>query len=97
MSNVRLTVECIFKDVSCKWSTVDYKREMRISQSPKGAFYIATMLLINMRKFFYPNTISQYFGLPPPSLEDYLLHENYLNIILAPQAPLLAPLYSLFE
>lgn len=73
---VRVTVEWMYKEVKLYWSTVDFKRKMRIGEAPVGLLYIAAMLLTNFRNCIYPNTVSQYFNCNPPSLEEYLLHKE---------------------
>ena len=72
MSAARTTVEWMFKEVKQYWSTVDFKRKMKTGELPAGQLYMAAMLLTNIRSCLYPNSISQYFDCPPPSLEDYL-------------------------
>eukprot|EP00171_Calliarthron_tuberculosum_P001528 IDg1528t1 len=72
MSKVRVTVEWVFKKVKLYWTTLDFKRKLRIAEAPVGTLYICGMLLTNMRNCIYPNTISQYFNCTPPTLEQYL-------------------------
>ena len=76
MSSVRVTVEWMFKEIKIYWSSVDFKRKLRVRQSPVGLLYLSAMLLTNIRNCCYPNTISQYFGVKPPTLEDYLSHKD---------------------
>eukprot|EP00171_Calliarthron_tuberculosum_P001768 IDg1768t1 len=72
MSKSRITVEWIFKELKLNWTSMDFKRKLRIGESPVGALYVAAALLTNVRNCIYPNPISQYFGCEPPSLEDYM-------------------------
>lgn len=72
MAESRVTVEWAFKEVKCYWTTVDFKRKMRLKESPIGALYQAAVVLTNMRACVYPNQTSQYFDCAPPSLEEYV-------------------------
>ena len=76
MAASRITVEWIFKEVKQYWSTMDYKRKLRVGEFPVGALYIAAMLLTNFRNCVYPNPIAQYFSCRPPTLEEYLEHKD---------------------
>ena len=72
MSKSRITVEWIFKEVKMYLPVVDNKRKMKLWESPVGLLYISTMVLCNLRNCIYPNQISAYFGVSPPSLDEYL-------------------------
>ena len=68
MSAVRITVEWICKELKMHFAaTVDFKRKMKIFESPVGILYSSAMLLSNFRDCFYPNQISRYFDVSPPS------------------------------
>ena len=75
MSGVRISVEWVFKEPKMYFATVDFKRKMKIFESPIGMLYTGSMLLSNFRNCLYPNQISQYFGVVPPSLEEYAFHK----------------------
>lgn len=75
-ATVRVTVEWMYKEVKLYWTTVDFKRKMRIGEAPVGLLYVSAMLLTNFRNCLYPNTVSQYFNCTPPSLGDYLSHKD---------------------
>lgn len=72
MSGSRVTVEWMFKEVKLYWGKMDFKRKLRIRESPVGALYLSAMLLTNIRNCLYPNQTAQYFKVAPPSLEEYL-------------------------
>lgn len=76
MSMARVTVEWFFKEVKLYWTSVDFKRKLRINESGVSTMYIAAVLLTNFRNCVYPNSISQYFEVEPPSLEEYLNHKD---------------------
>ena len=54
---------------------MDFKRKLRVRQSPVGLLYVTSMLLTIIRNCCYPYTVAQYFEATPPSLEEYLAHE----------------------
>lgn len=72
----RITVECIFKEVKNYFNDVDFKRKMKIFESPVGSLYLPEILLINMRNCVYLKQISKYFKFLPPILEQYLIHKD---------------------
>lgn len=75
MASVRITVEWIFKEVKLYFTTMDFKRKLKVLESPVGLLYSTSMLLCNMRNCLYPNQIARYFRCTPPQLEEYLAHE----------------------
>lgn len=72
MSAVRITVEWVFKEIKCYFTTMDYKRKMKALESPVGMLYKSAMILCNIRNCIYPNQIARYFNCTPPTLEEYL-------------------------
>ena len=76
MSSVRISVEWVFKVVKMQFPTIDFKRKMKVRESPVGMMYLATILLSNVRNGLYPNQIYTYFDCPPPDLNTYLAHKN---------------------
>ena len=54
------------------FSTLDYKRKMKILESRVESFYMAGMLSCNTRNCIHPNQIAPYFHCKPPRLEEYL-------------------------
>lgn len=66
MSRVHVTVYWVFKEINIYFTTADYKRKMKIGESPLGTRYIAAMLLTNMKNSVYPNNIAQFFKCEPP-------------------------------
>ena len=53
MCSARITVEWIFKEVKPYFTTMDYKRKMKVLESPVGSLYLAVMLLSNVRNRIY--------------------------------------------
>lgn len=55
MSSVRITVEWYFKSLNIYWTSVDFKRKMRIGIGPVGLVYYVAMLISNMRNCLHAN------------------------------------------
>lgn len=73
MSSVREVVEWGFKEVVNNFAFLDFRRSQRILHSPVGLQYQLGFLLTNCRTCVKgSNQISEYFGLPPPTLREYL-------------------------
>ncbi|ETV86977.1 hypothetical protein H257_01995 [Aphanomyces astaci] len=76
ISRVRISVEWSFGQVLQYWPIVDFKKKSRIGNSPIAKMYKVAVLLTNCITCDRGrNTNSAYFGLPPPTLEEYL-HVN---------------------
>lgn len=76
MLSIRISVEWTFKEVKLYWSTVDYKRKLKLRESPVALIYQVSALPQNLRNIFYPSQSSKYFNCKPPKIEQYL--ENIL-------------------
>ena len=76
MARSRINVEWYFKEVKSHWTSMDFKRKLRVREAAVGSLYIVAVLLTNVRNCVYPNSISQYFNCLPPSLEEYLEHKH---------------------
>ena len=59
-----------------QFPTIDFKREMKVRESPVGMMYFATILLSNVHNCLYPNQISTYFDCPPLDLNTYVTHKK---------------------
>lgn len=55
---VRLTVQWSYIEVKLYWTTVDFNRKMRVSQSWLGLLYIYSMVLRSIPSSLYPNPVS---------------------------------------
>ena len=71
MSELRVSVEWMFGNITKFFSFVDFKRQMKIHLSAIGKMYVTCALLENTRTCLYGNIVSTYFGLPPPTLHEY--------------------------
>ena len=73
MSSVRIAVEWQFGHVVRYWHHLDLRSAMKIFKSPVANLYTVGVLLANCHTCITRNNqTSQYFGLSPPSLREYL-------------------------
>ena len=71
MSTVRTAVEWVFGDIINFFKFLDFKKNLRVCLSAVGKAYIVCTLLTNAHTCIYKSTTSSYFGIDPPSLEQY--------------------------
>ena len=71
MSTLRESVEWLFNDIVNYFKFMDFKKNLKISLSSVGKMYVVCAILRNALTCLYPNQISQYFNLDPPTLQDY--------------------------
>ena len=73
MSRVRTVVEWVFSDILEYFSFLDFKRNLKVGLSAVGKMYIICALLRNAHSCTYGSTTSTFFGVDPPSLEQYFI------------------------
>lgn len=71
MSAVRISVEWLFGDVVSSFKFVDFKKDLKVALSSVGKMYIVAGILRNALTCMYGNTTSTYFGLSPPTIQEY--------------------------
>lgn len=71
MSSVRVTVEWLFGDIINDFKFLDFKKNLKIGMSSVGKMYLVCAILNNAITCLYGNSTSEFFGLNPPSLQDY--------------------------
>ena len=71
MSEQRVSVEWLFGLLSNYFKFIDFKKMQKLGLSPIGKVYIVCALLQNAHTSLYGNMVSDYFGLEPPSLQEY--------------------------
>jgi hypothetical protein len=74
MSSLREGVEWGFGRIKVLWEFMNWDKKQRVRQAPVGLNFFTTVLLFNCHTCMQPlgNQISMYFGLAPPTLEEYL-------------------------
>lgn len=71
MSEVRITVEWILKEVNAYCTSADFKRKMRLQEYPVGTMYNVTLFWTNMPACLYLKPTSLCGTCRPPHLNDY--------------------------
>lgn len=72
MSRCRIAVEHGFARVQNAWLFNAFDKQLKIRLSPVPAYYMVSVLLVNIWTCLRGNQTSQQFNLEPPSLEEYL-------------------------
>ena len=71
MSELRVSVECLFGNLKNYFKFIDFHKMLKIGLSAVGKFFLVCGLLLNAHTCLYGNLVSEYFNIQPPSLEDY--------------------------
>ncbi|XP_028418307.1 uncharacterized protein LOC114543582 [Dendronephthya gigantea] len=71
MSATRVSVEWLFGDIINYFKFLDFKKNLKIGLSSVGKMYVVCSLLRNALTCMYGNQTAEYFGLEPPTLEEY--------------------------
>lgn len=71
MSEVRVSVEWLFGNITNYFKFIDFKKQMKINLSAVGKMYVVCALLGNAHTCLYGNLESEKFDLQPPSLQEY--------------------------
>ena len=71
MNSVRVTVEWLFGNIINDFKFLDFKKNLKIGMSSVGKMYLVCALLHNAITCLHGNSTSEFFGLNPPSLQDY--------------------------
>jgi hypothetical protein len=73
MSSARVSVEWSFGDILRFWAFLDFKKNLKVFLSPVAKYYLVGTLLTNCLTCERGgNQTSRFFGVVPPSLEEYL-------------------------
>ena len=73
MSTVRSSVEWIFGDIVNYFKFLDFKKNLKIGLNAVGKIYVTCALMQNARSILYGSATSEYFGLNPPTLEEFFI------------------------
>ncbi|XP_014674818.1 PREDICTED: uncharacterized protein LOC106814941 isoform X2 [Priapulus caudatus] len=76
MSSVRISVEWLFGDIVNFFKFIDFKKSQKVWLSACGKMYAVCGLLTNAHTCLYGNNTSKFFGLEPPTLEEYFQTRN---------------------
>lgn len=71
LSKCRIAAEWSFGKLFGNFTFLDDWKQLRTGQRPVGQYFIAAALLCNVHTCLYGSETSQYFGVFPPTLEQY--------------------------
>lgn len=79
MSSVRESVEWSFGRLKSLWGYIAYDKKQKVRQAAIGKQFFVATLLTNCHSCLQPrgNQVSMYFGVPPPTLAEYLNTPRY--------------------
>jgi len=76
-SRVRITNEQGIGKVKSLFAFLGFHKNLKVLLSPVGVYFFNAVLLTNLHTIFYGSQVASYFGLPTPTIEEYL--EGGLN------------------
>ena len=77
MSSVRVAVEWVFGDITSYFAFLNFKYNLKIGLSPVGKIYAVCALLRNALTCLHGSTTTSFFGLAPPTLQEYFQIDNF--------------------
>ncbi|XP_062571196.1 uncharacterized protein LOC134233231 [Saccostrea cucullata] len=72
MSAVRVCVEWTFSKILNLFAFLDYKKNQKLYLQPVGKYYRVASILTNCHTILYGSETGTFFGIDPPSLQEYL-------------------------
>ena len=72
MSQVRVSVEWVFKEIVNYFKFMDFKKNLKVHLSAVGKMYLVCALLTNCRTCLYGNQTSDFFNCEPININTYL-------------------------
>ena len=73
MSQVRIAVEWLFGDIVNYFKFLDFKKNLKVRLSAVGKMYNVCALLENARSCLYGTPTANYFGIDPPTVQEYFV------------------------
>ena len=71
MSKARVSVEWMFGEIVEKFKFVDFKKNLKVGLTSAGKIYRVSAILTNAHACLYKNIVSEFYGIEPPTLEQY--------------------------
>ncbi|CAM9935596.1 unnamed protein product, partial [Heterosigma akashiwo] len=73
LASLRVVVEWGYQLVNSLWAYQNFYTTQQVFKTKPSQYYLACTLLTNCYNcIYYPNRVSTYFGLDPPTLEEYM-------------------------
>ena len=73
MSSARVSVEWVLNDIINCVKFLNFKKNLKVGLSAVGKMYIVCALMENAHTFLYGSVTTEYFGINPPTLDDYFI------------------------
>jgi len=71
LASVREPIEWEYKDLKVLWKYCDYKKALQLRKQPLAKIFFVCMLLRNAHCCMNGSQCSVFFGMPPPSFEEW--------------------------
>jgi hypothetical protein len=78
MSAVRQCVEWEFGRLVRLWAFLDFVKQQKVYLQNVGKLYLVAAIMANVHGCMYPSQTAQYFGVQPPTVDEYL-HPNIVG------------------
>lgn len=78
-ASVRISIEWGYGKIAGLWSFLDYKQNLQLKQFKVPLIYFVATLLTNFHTCFYGCETSTYFGVQPPTIEEYISALEEIN------------------
>ena len=75
-SSVRVAVQWVFGDITSYFAFLNFKHNLKIRLSPVGKIYVVCALLRNALTCLHGSTTTSFFGIAPPTLQEYFQTNN---------------------
>ncbi len=72
MSSLRISVEYGFGKILQYFAFLDFKKNQKLLLQPLKEMYIVAAVFANCLTCFHGSQVSDCFGCPPPTMENYL-------------------------
>lgn len=72
MKILRASVEWGFQKVIAEFAFVDFKKNQKLLLQDVEAYYKVAVILTNCHSIFYGNQTASFFGVEPPTIQEYL-------------------------
>ena len=73
MSSARVSVEWVLNDIINCVKFLNFKKNLKVGLSAVGKMYIVCALMENAHTILYGSVTPEYFGINPPTLDDYFI------------------------
>lgn len=80
LTRARIMVEQMFGELKGMFAFVTYRRQLSLRRSPIPTLIRIAVLLFNCKRCFNRTHTERFYGIRPPTIENYLTHSEYSDI-----------------